>query len=126
MVRTPRFGEAEALHLPFRDQIPHGARDLLDRHVRVDAVLVEQVDRLDPQPLERALRRPADVLRAAIQATGWLPALVVCEPELRRDGNLAAERGERFAEERLVRERPIRLRRVEERHAAFDGRADER
>ena len=39
-----RFGEAEVFHLARLDQFLHGAGDVFDRHVRIDAVLVEQVD----------------------------------------------------------------------------------
>jgi len=38
------LGEAEVRHLALRDQVPDGLRGLLDRRVRVDAMLVEQVD----------------------------------------------------------------------------------
>ena len=47
------------LHLALLNQILHRARDVLDRHVRVDAVLVEQIDGLDPQSAQRALDRRA-------------------------------------------------------------------
>ena len=50
-----RFGQAEVLHLALLDQLLHRARDVFDRHVRVDPVLVEEIDDVDPQPLERAL-----------------------------------------------------------------------
>ena len=39
-----RLGQAEVPHLARRDQVLDGAGDVLDRHVRVDAVLVEEVD----------------------------------------------------------------------------------
>ena len=45
-----RLGEAEVLDLALLDQLLDGAGDLLDRDVRVDAVLVEQVDPVGPQP----------------------------------------------------------------------------
>ena len=48
-----RLRQAEVPDLAFRDQLPDGAGDVLDRHVRVDAVLVEQVDAIGPQPLQR-------------------------------------------------------------------------
>jgi hypothetical protein len=38
--------------LALTDQVPHRSRDFFDRHVRVDTVLVEEVDRLDLEPLE--------------------------------------------------------------------------
>jgi hypothetical protein len=49
------FRKAEVLHLTFSNQFPNGSRHIFDRHVRVNAVLVEQVDGLDPEPLERGL-----------------------------------------------------------------------
>ena len=39
-----RLGQAEVPDLAGPDQLLDGAGDVLDRHVRVDAVLVEQVD----------------------------------------------------------------------------------
>ena len=56
------------LDLALPDQLLHRARHVLDRHVRVDAVLVEQVDGIDLEPLERALGDLLDVLRPAVQA----------------------------------------------------------
>ena len=38
------LGEAEVLDLALGDQLLDRAGDLFDRHVRVDAVLVEEVD----------------------------------------------------------------------------------
>ena len=46
-----RFGEAEVLDLSFLDQLLDRSRHVLDRHVGVDAVLVEQIDGIDPEPL---------------------------------------------------------------------------
>ena len=50
------LGEAEVPHLALGDQLLDRARHLLDRHVRVDAVLVEEVDRVGAQALQRGLR----------------------------------------------------------------------
>ena len=47
-----RFAKAEEADLPLLLQPRHLADRLLDRHVRVDAVLVVEVDRLDPEPLQ--------------------------------------------------------------------------
>src|SRR6266542_747942 len=54
--------ESEVPDLPLRDQLLHRAGDVLDRHVRVDAVLVEQVDRVGAEPLQRSLDAAADRL----------------------------------------------------------------
>jgi hypothetical protein len=50
------------LDLAFLNQHLHRSRHVLDRHIRVDTVLVEQVDSLDPEPLERALGDLPDAL----------------------------------------------------------------
>ena len=55
---------------------------------------------------------------AAVDAVA-LPVFQV-EAELRRDHDLVADRLERLAHELLVRERPVHLGGVEERHPAFD------
>ena len=104
MVCDTGLGKAEVLHLALRDQLLDGAGDVLDRHVRVDAVLVEQVDRVDaaaasasPRPLARMysgrLSRSARLCRRRS----------MLEAELGRDHHLAAERRERLADELLVR-----------------------
>jgi hypothetical protein len=38
-----RLGEAEVLHLPRRNELIHGTGGIFDGHVRIDAVLVQQV-----------------------------------------------------------------------------------
>ena len=63
-----RLGKAEVLHLAFADQLLDRARDVLDRHVRIDAVLIEQIDDVGLEPLERSLGDLLDVLRPAVKA----------------------------------------------------------
>jgi hypothetical protein len=46
-----RFRHPEVLHLPLRDQLLDRSGDVFDRHLGIDAMLVEKVDRLDAQPL---------------------------------------------------------------------------
>ena len=127
----PRLGEAEVFDLAFLNELLHGSRHVLDGHVRIDAVLVEQVDGLDLEPLERALGGLLDVLRPAVQARPALHAAgvelrVEVESELGGDDHLVAERGEGLADEFLVRERAVDLGGVEERDAELDGRPDQR
>jgi threonine dehydrogenase-like Zn-dependent dehydrogenase len=63
------FGEAEVADLAGRDELGDSPGNVLDRDVRVDAVLVEQVDRVDPQPAQRRVGDPRDLLRAASSPT---------------------------------------------------------
>ena len=61
------LGQPEVPHLARVDQLLDRAGDVLDRDVRVDAVLVEQVDRVDPEPLQRGLDAALDRLGAAVE-----------------------------------------------------------
>ena len=86
------FGQAEVLDLALLDQVLHRAGHVFDRHVRIDAVLVEEIDALGPQPLERGLGDLLGCARAGCpgRAAGRSPVDV--EAELGRDHHLVAER----------------------------------
>ena len=109
------FGQAEVAHLPLLDQLGHRADRLLDRHARIDAMLVEEVDVPDPETLERALACAPDVLRAPVHAPVPGPGTVDREPELRRDLEPLAAARNRAPHQLLVRVRPVDLGRVQER-----------
>jgi hypothetical protein len=100
------FRKPEVLDLTLVNKILHGSRDVFDGHIRVNAVLIEQVDRVNLErlerlePLERGLGDLFDVRWPTIQAP--LPAGFEFEPELCRDHHLIAERGESFAYERFI------------------------
>ena len=85
-------------------------------------MLVEQVDDVGPETLERCLGNLSDVLRPAIHAALG----VQLEPELGGDHHLVTPGREGFTHELLVRKGTIDFRGIEERHAAFDGRAEQR
>jgi hypothetical protein len=53
--------------LPSRIRSFDRARDLLDRHVGIHAVLIEQIDPIRLEPLERRVGDLADVRRPAVQ-----------------------------------------------------------
>jgi hypothetical protein len=59
---------AEVLHLPRLDQVLDRSSHVLDRHLRADAVLVEQVDGVNSEALERTIHGLPDVLGAAGEA----------------------------------------------------------
>ena len=119
-----RFGQTEVLHLAFANQVLDRTGDVLDRHVGIDTVLVEQIDAVRPEALQRRLGYLADVLGPAVE-TSLLPVLEP-EPELRRNDDLIPNGRERFADDLFVRERAVHLCRVEEGDAAVDRRADHR
>jgi hypothetical protein len=65
--------------LPLAIRSPTVPGDLLDRHVGVDSVLVEQVDPVGPESLQHLVHDGSDVVGSAVQAAGF-----ELEPELRR------------------------------------------
>src|SRR5262245_14068527 len=95
------------LDLARLNQLAHSARHLFDGNVRVDAVLVEEVDGVDPESLERGLGDLLDVRRSTVQGRRALPARVESlfdvESELGGDDHLRADGGERLAYQLLVR-----------------------
>jgi len=103
--------------LALPDQVFHRAGDVLDRHVRVDAVLIEQIDDAGLEPLERGLRDLFDVLRPAIQAALLACARIDVEAETGCDHDLLADRGKRLAHQFLVGERAVDFGGVEKRNA---------
>src|SRR5437868_6227583 len=117
------LGKPKVPDLTGRDQILDGARNILDRNARIDAVLIEQVDHVYPKALERRVRDLPDVFGTAVE-TGQF-ALHDLETELGRDHDLVADRRERLAYDFLIRERSIDFRGVEERHATLVRGADQ-
>ena len=100
-VRAPQrggrgLGEAEEPHLARADELGHGADRLLDRRLRVDAVLVVEVDRVETEPLQAGVAGRADVLGAAAHAAGG-GVRAADDPELRghHDSLAAAPRSAR-------------------------------
>ena len=92
-------------------EVADGPGHVFDRHLRIDSVLVEQVDVVSPEPLQHLLHDLADVVRPAVESSGF-----EVETELRREDHLVADRLERLADEGLVRIGPVGLSGVEERH----------
>ncbi len=89
---------------------------LLDRHGRVDSVLVVQVDVLDPESLERGITGAPNVVRLTIDPDegAVFKALI---SELGGEKYFLAPAGDRPADETLVGVRAVRVGGVKERHA---------
>jgi hypothetical protein len=60
--------QAEKSHLALLDKARHRADGLLDRHGRVDPVLVIEIDDLDAEPLQARLADLRDIGRPAVDA----------------------------------------------------------
>ena len=127
--RPLRKGRSACLTL--LNQLPYRSGHVFDRHAGVDPVLIEKVDGLDLEPLERAFDGLLDVLRPAIQSRRSLhPAGIEMgiqvESELGGDRHPPAEGSQRLAQKLFVQERPVDLGGVEEGDAALDGGMEQR
>lgn len=120
--RRAGLREPEIADLAGPDEVSDRSRDLLDRHGRIDAVLVEQVDAIRPQAPQRGFRDGADRRGPAVEPDIFGAVL---EAELGGHDHVVTERRDGLADHCLIGERPISLGRVEQCHAAVEGRADE-
>ena len=106
------LGQADVADLALGDQLGQSADGLLDGGVRVDPVLVVQVDVVGAEPLQGALDRGADVRRAAVEDAGAATG-VRDEAELRRHHHLVAAALDGPADQLLVVEGAVDLGGVE-------------
>src|SRR6266568_709361 len=83
------LGQADVADLALGDQIGQGADGVLDVGLRIDPMLVVQVDVVGAEPLQGALDRDADVRWAAVEDAGAATG-VRDDAELRRQHNLVA------------------------------------
>jgi len=116
------LGQAEVLDLSLADELLDGAGHILDGHLRIHTMLIQKVDAVGPQALQRRVDHAADVLGAAVQP---LPGVTVVKSELRCDHDLIAHRRERFADHAFVDVWTIGLGTVEKGHAAVKGCTDQ-
>src|ERR1019366_402770 len=122
------FGKAEVLDLAFLNQVLHRSSDVFDRHVRVDPMLIEQVDDINLESLERALGGLLDVLWPAVQTRRSRPIIAAAqvESEFGGDHHSVTEGSESFAHQLFVQERAVDLGSVEECDAAFHSCPEKR
>ena len=115
------------LNLALLDQLLHGSRHVFNGNLGVYAVLIEQIDGIDFEPLERAFDDLLNVLWPAIQAT---PSRFAVESrfvtKLGRYYYLPAEGQERFAHEFFICVRAINFGGIEECDTSVHGRVEKR
>ena len=89
------------------DELLEGAGDVLDRHLGVDPVLVEQFAAVCVQPPQRVLQRWAGCFRPAIEAACLAGGQL--EAEFGGEHDVVADRLQRLADQFLVVEGPVDL-----------------
>src|SRR5437868_10981190 len=97
------------LHLALLNQLLHGSGDFFYGNVWVHAVLIEQIDDVGTQPLQRSIGNFLDVLRTAVQTTPTASIRCRLETELGGDLYLPTNRRQRFAYQFLIDQRPVNL-----------------
>ena len=88
------LGQTEMLDFAFANQIADRARDFFDRHVRIDAMLIEEIDPIGLEPPERRVSHFAYMGRPAVEAC--LLAVLELEAELGGDDDLLSDGSERL------------------------------
>ena len=114
------LGEADVADLPLVLEPPQRADLVGQRHGRVDAVQLVQVDALQPQPAQAQFGLLAQVLRTAERDP---VAAEVDLPALGGDHHARRVRVQRLGEQRFVVAVVVRVGGVDERHAEVDGAA---
>lgn len=113
-------------YLAFSDQVFDCARDLFDGHRRIDTVLVEQIDTVGAQALQRGVSHCADMLWSTVEASpSGAGNQVDVETEFGGDHHLVADWLQGLAEQLFIAERSVGLGGVEQVHATFVGGADQ-
>src|SRR2546425_8776474 len=69
------LGQPDVADLAFGDQLAESASGVFDGRVRIDSVLVVQIDVVGAQPLQGTFDRDADVRRAAVEDAGAAPGV---------------------------------------------------
>src|SRR3954452_6673123 len=101
--RRSRLGQAEVSNLPRLDELRHSSDGLFDRRLRIDAVLIIEIDRIDAEPLERRVAGAAPVLGAPVDAEK-LAVFGSHVSEFRGEADFAASIANGAANEPLVGE----------------------
>src|SRR5579863_9429680 len=110
--RWARLRKSEMQNLTLCDELLNRSGNVLNRHFRVDPVLVKEVDVIGSQTLETSVHHPLDVLRSAVQTA----LLGQIKSELGRNLHFVAERLQRSADDGLAHIRAVHFSRVEECH----------
>src|SRR5262249_11462262 len=106
-----RFGKAEMPDLALLNQFLHRSGDVFDWGVRVNTMLIEKIDGLDPEPLERGFGDLLYMLRPAVESYPTrLSVGLEFESELGGDHDLPTDGSQRLAHEFFVYEWAVNLR----------------
>jgi hypothetical protein len=89
-------------HLACRDQVLHRAGHVLDRDVRIDAVLVEKIDVVRAEASQHRFRCALDVFWFAVEPEAFARCRIDVKAELGGDYDLVTDGRQRFPEQGFV------------------------
>src|SRR5687768_14092526 len=106
----PHLGQSPMQNLTFPHQVTDRTSDIFNRHIWIDAVLVEEIDSISVETCEHSLDSLLDMIGTAIESPNHLPCLKIDVPaKLGCDHNLVAEGFNGFAEQTFHLKRTISL-----------------
>ena len=108
------FAQAQITHLACLDQIRHRTHGLFYRHVRVHAVLVVQVEGVDPKTFQAAFDRRLNIVGPPADTPGCRVGRIAHNAEFSREKYLVALATNRLADELFVGVRAIHVGGVEQ------------
>src|SRR5271155_4845074 len=104
----PCLGHAEVLDLSFLDKLLYRTRNIFDRNFDVNAVLIEKIQRIYPQALERCLGNLLNVFGPAVEPRPSAAVGGISFPaELGCNHDLSTKRSQGFADQFLIHQRTI-------------------
>src|SRR6266545_104555 len=119
------LGDAEKPDFARGNEPCHGTPCFFHRDLWIHSMQIVEIDDFDAEALERGVARLADVLGPAVSPEPEGRLVLDDETRLRGDDHLLAPVRKGAANEGLVSERPVNVRRVEMVHAEIDCPADD-
>jgi hypothetical protein len=118
----PHLAETPVQDLAFHHQVLDGPSHVLNGNLRIDPVLVQEIDAIGPQAFQHSLDGLLDVGRSAVEPRTTHAGFKINVPaKLGGDHDLVTERGHAFTEYPFHLMRPISLGRVVEGDATVKG-----
>ena len=109
----------------FLNQILDRSGHIFNRYLRVNTMLIKQIDDIGLEPLEGFLGDLLDVLRPTIEARRANHLGTKIEPEFGGNHHLFTEGGESFAHKLFIRERAVNFGGIEKGDASLEGRTNQ-
>src|SRR5207247_1991813 len=114
------LGESQKTHLALGNQLAHGANGFFDGCLRVNAVLIVEVNNFHAQPFEAGVAAGANVFGPAIDANE-AAGRVTDVAKFGGQHDLAAPAAHGLADKDFVRPGAVNVSRVEEVHTQVEG-----